>query len=120
MTGDADDLVEAQNPARVLVGGVFLADMNAVGVQSQRQIGPVIDDEGHAALLRDGAEAAAHFEHLVVGHILQAQLQAGDVARVQSGDQGLFEFRQIGDGRRRNGVKPANGLIVHSDFAPLT
>ena len=32
MAGDADDLVEAENAARVFVGRVFLADMDAVGV----------------------------------------------------------------------------------------
>ena len=113
VAGDANDLVEPQQAPGFLVGGVFLADMDPVGVQGEGEVRPVVHDKGDAAILRDRAEPAADFHDFFVRQVLQAQLQAGDVARVQRGRKILFESGQIGNRRRGDGVKPALGQIVH-------
>ncbi len=55
VAGDADDPLRPEDLPRLLVGGVLLPDMNAVASGLERQVGPVVHDEGDAALLRDRA-----------------------------------------------------------------
>ena len=57
--------------------------MHAVAAQFGGQVGPVVEDEGGAMRLHDGAQAIDGAADLVVADMLQAQLERGDVAAVQ-------------------------------------
>ena len=51
--GHADDAVGAEPAARLGIGHVLLADMDAVAIELGGEVGPVVHDEGDAALLHD-------------------------------------------------------------------
>ena len=56
VAGDADDAVRTQKAPRLGIGRVFLADMDAVAAGREREVGPVVHDEGDVARLRDRAQ----------------------------------------------------------------
>jgi hypothetical protein len=79
--------------------------MDAVAAELGGEVGPVVEDEGDAAGLRDRAQDRGGTADRVVVDVLQPQLQAGDVA---AGER-LFEtggklFRV--EGRRREQIEP--------------
>src|SRR5438132_7845186 len=51
--GHPDDAVGAEQAARLGIGHVFLADMDAVAIEFGGKVGPVVHDEGDTALSRD-------------------------------------------------------------------
>ena len=87
--------------------------MDAVAAGREREIGPVIHEEGDAAALRDGTEQLRRAANRVVVDILQAKLQAADIAGVERlfetlGESGRVERRR-GDEiepRRHPGLTP--------------
>ena len=83
MAGDADDRVGAEQRARLGVGRVLLPDMHAVAAGRERQIGPVVHQEGDAARLRDRPQHVGGAADRVVVDVLQPQLHAGDVAGIE-------------------------------------
>jgi hypothetical protein len=79
--------------------------MDAVAIELGGEIGAVVHDEGDAAALCDRLQDAGGAPDRVVVDILEAQLQAGDVA---AGER-LFELigETVGVERgRRDQVKP--------------
>jgi len=89
VTGDADDAVLTHRGARVVIGGVFLSHMNAIGSKFRSEVGPVVQDKGRAAALRDGHQDFARAKNLIVGNIFKAQLDARDVAAGKRPFQGI-------------------------------
>lgn len=96
-----------------------LADMDAVRLQRLRQVRPVVDDERRAGAQHDGHENAAGGEDGVVRHILQPQLDAGDIAALQRVLQDRGEHRRV-KRRRRDEVEPAAVFVAHSAAAART
>ena len=91
IAGDADDAVGAEEPARLGIGRVLLADMDAVAAGGEREVGPVVHDEGDVARLRDRPQHVGGAADRVVVDILEAKLHAGDVAGIE----------RLGEPRRR-------------------
>jgi len=46
--GEADDGLGTEDPSRQRHRGVVLSDMDTVGAHFECQVGPVVEDEGHA------------------------------------------------------------------------
>jgi hypothetical protein len=103
--GDADNAVRPQQAARLLVGCVLLADMHAVAIKFGGEIGAIVHDERDIAGLRDRLQDARGATDCVVLHILQAQLQAGDIAARERLVEFLRELVRV-QGGRRDQIKP--------------
>jgi len=79
--------------------------MHPVAIELGGKIRPVIHDEGDAALLRDRQQDAAGATNRRIVDVLEAQLQARDIA---AGER-LFEvLRKVVrvEGGRRDQIKP--------------
>jgi hypothetical protein len=79
--------------------------MHPVAIELGRKIRPVVHDEGDAALLRDRQQDAGGAANRRIVDILQAQLQARDIAAGEC----LFELlgKVVGVERgRRDQIKP--------------
>lgn len=100
VTGDADDLPRSHRLACLGIGCVLLADMHAVGIEAFGEIGAVVHEERRARRLNEGHEDASGGEDFLVAHVLQTQLDAGDVARVNAS----FRTFANASGSRRGGV----------------
>ena len=103
--GHPDDAVGPQEPARLGVGHVLLADMDAVAIELGGEIGTVVHDESDGVRLRYRLQHRGRAPDRGVVDIFEPQLQAGDIAARQC----LLEF--FGEAvrverRRRNQVKP--------------
>ena len=72
--GYPDDAVGPEEPARLGVGHVLFADMDAVAIELGGEVGPVVYDEGDAALLRDRLQNASGAADRRIVDVLQAQL----------------------------------------------
>ncbi len=81
--GHADDAVGPQQPPRLGIGHVLLADMDAVATEFGGEIGPVVHDKGDIVRLRDRLQHRGRPANRVVVDILEPQLQAGDIAAGQ-------------------------------------
>ncbi len=92
--------------------GVLLADMDAVGAGLADEIGPVVQQEGDAAGLRDRAQRVGGAADRVVRDILQAKLQRRDVAGIERGGEPVRKRRGI-EGRWRDQVYAAAFGGVH-------
>ena len=57
--------------------------MHAVAVELHREVGPVVHEEGHAALLADRPQGVGGAGDGGVVDALQAQLEGRDIAAVQ-------------------------------------
>ena len=121
VAGDADDGVLADDAAGLGVGGVLLADMDAVAAGFGGDVGAVVDEEGDAALLGDGPQAVAGpadevgLRRLVgVARRLQPHLHAGDVAGVEGFGQLRREDVEVQLGRGDE-VEAAGGGIGHRE-----
>ena len=82
---NADDGLLAHDPPCFVIRGVFLADMDAVAAGLCGEIGTVVQDKGDIAILRDGAQDVTGTPDVVVRHVFQAKLDAGDLAAIQCG-----------------------------------
>src|SRR5439155_8578333 len=78
--GDPDDPVGPEEPARLVIRRVLLADMHAVAAELGGKVGAVVHDEGDAALLRDRLQDLRGAPDRGIVDLLQPQLQAGDIA----------------------------------------
>ena len=79
VTGHADDAVGHQ-AARFGIRRVVLPDMHAVTAQFCGQVGTVVQDEGGVMGLHRRAQRVGGAADFIVADILQAQLEAGDIA----------------------------------------
>src|SRR5260221_4731056 len=101
--GHANNPVGAEKTPRLRIGGVLLADMHAVAIELGGEVRAVVHDEGDAEILCDRLQDARRAPDRVVVDILEAQLQAGDIAAGKR----LFELpgKTVGvKGRRRDQV----------------
>ena len=98
MAGDAQGEAGAEQASGVRGGSVGLADMGAVAAGGRDQVGTVVQQEGDAAGLGDGAQRVDRATPMVVGGFLEAELDGGDVAGIERGGQGVGEGRAGGGG----------------------
>src|SRR5580704_3910364 len=103
--GYPDDAVGPEEAARLGVGHILLADMDAVAIELGGEVGPIVHNEGDAALLRDRLQNAGGAADRVVLDLLQAQLQARNIA---AGERFLqLPGKNVGVERgRRDQIKP--------------
>ena len=80
LAGHPDLTLGADDAARLGVGHVVLADMHAVAVELHREVGPVVHEEGDAALLADRAQGVGGAGDGGVVDALQTQLEGRDIA----------------------------------------
>ena len=113
VTGNADDAIRPQHSARLGGGSVLLADMHAVAAEHARQVRTVVENEGDIRALRHGHQDFHGARHLSVRHVLQPQLQRGDVARTQRALQHLRKPARL-KLRRRDQIKAA--VVGHGDY----
>ena len=106
VAGDADDAV-AQRLAGIGIGGILLADMDAVAAGLEGEVGAVVQQNGDAAPLRRRAQHVHHATQIVVGQVLQADLDTGDVAGIQGGLPRLHPLVRIFDDRGGDQVQAA-------------
>src|SRR6266446_3976654 len=103
--GHPDDAVGPEEAARLGVGHILFADMDAVAIELGGEVGPVVHDEGDATLLRDRLQNAGGAADRAILDLFQAQLQARNIA---AGER-LFQFlgKNVGIERgRRDQIKP--------------
>jgi hypothetical protein len=79
--------------------------MHPVAIELGRKIRPVVHDEGDTALLRDRQEDAGGTTDRRIVDILEAQLQARDIA---AGERLVKVLRKVVgvEGGRRDQIKP--------------
>jgi hypothetical protein len=107
LAGHADLPLGTDDAARLGVRHVVLADMHAVAVELCCELGPVVHEEGHAALLADRAQGVGGARDGSVVHALQAQLEGRDIAAVQRRPELVGEDRRILEAFGRNEVEAA-------------
>jgi len=56
LAGHTDLAVGPDDPARLGIGHVLLADMHAIAIELHGEVRPIVQDEGDAALLADRAQ----------------------------------------------------------------
>ena len=103
--GDADLAVGSDDAARLGVGHVVLADMHAVAIELHREVGPVVHEEGDAALLADRPQRVGGAGDRGVVDVLQAKLEGRDVAAVERGAQLVGEDRRMLDALGRDEIE---------------
>ena len=106
-------IASSPSSARVFVARVLLADVHAVAARRGGQVGPVVHDEGDAPVLRDRAQPVRRAADIVVADVLEAQLDAGDVAGIQRNRQRLHEGCGLDPGRRDQ-IEPAARVVVQA------
>ena len=106
VAGAADLGAGAQQRTRLGQAAIPLPQVHAIGAGLLRQIGAVIQDEGDIMGMADRQQRLAGAQHLVIAHVLQAQLEGGHRATIQRRLQAFGEGRQH-DLRRRDHVKLA-------------
>ena len=109
LASDADLPVGPDNAPRLGIAHVLLADMDAVAIELERQIGPVVHDEGDAALLADRPQRVGNAGDRAVVNAFEAQLEGRDIAAVQRGAQIGGEDRRMLDALRRDEIEAAGG-----------
>ncbi len=78
--------------------------MDAVAIGGQREVGAIVHEERHAALLRHRAQRVGGAADRVVTGRLEAKLDAGDIAGVERLGETVGERRRR-EGRRRDEVE---------------
>ncbi len=106
MAGHAQGQV-AQDFARLLQRHVGLADMRAVAAELHREVGTVVEDERHVAALHDRAQLLHRAGDHIIGHVLQPQLQCGDIPGIEC--CGELRLEGLGQHGRGDEVKAAVG-----------
>ena len=105
LAGDAHLPVGSDDPARLGIGHVVLADMHAVAVEFHRQVWPVVHDQRRVALLADRPQRVGDAGDLVVGNVLQPELESRNVAAVEGGTQFVGEDRRMLDAGGRDEIE---------------
>ena len=103
--GHADNTVRPEQVARLLVRSVLLADMHPVAVKFGSEIGAIVHNECNTARLGNGLQNARGAPDRIVVHILQPQLQAGNVTTRERLVEFIRELVGV-EGGRRYQVKP--------------
>jgi hypothetical protein len=101
----ANNAVRPKQAARLFIGSVLFADMHPVAIQLGGEVGTVIHDERDIARLGDRLQDAGGAPYRVVANLLQAQLQAGNIAARERLVEFLRELVGV-EGGRRDQVKP--------------
>jgi hypothetical protein len=107
LAGDADLALEADDTTGLGVGHVVLADMHAVAIERHGEVGPVVHDEGHAALLAERPQGVGSARDGRIVHALQAQLEGRDIAAIQRRPEFVSENRRMIEAFRRDQVEAA-------------
>ena len=76
-----DDRVRTKDPARQRHRSVVLAQVNAIGLRLERQVGTVIEDEWHAVLVAHVRRDPGSSQQWASVEILVAQLDDVDATR---------------------------------------
>jgi hypothetical protein len=87
--GKADQPLGADCLARSRRRRVVLSDVDSVSVQGGGEVGAVIDDQQRAGATNEGAHALAGGEDLLVGPVLDAQLDEVDASAQGAGQKGV-------------------------------
>jgi len=69
--------------------------MDAVAIELHGEVGPVVHDEGDAALLADRTQRVGRAGDRVVVDVLEAQLEGRDIAAVERAAQFVGEDRRM-------------------------
>ena len=118
VAGHADDGVVSDDLAGLGAGHVLLADVDAVAAGLGGEPGVVVEQEGHAAVLRHGPQTIDGAPQLRVADALQAELHGGHVAgferrREQRGERLRFPRLgrdQVASAARGDGGAPLQSL----------
>ena len=94
VTGDADDGRWPEQPPRLGIAGILLAEMDAVAAGGFGEIGAVVHQKGDVVLLRHRHQRIRGAADRIVGGFLQAKLQAGDIAGVERQGKPVGEIRR--------------------------
>jgi hypothetical protein len=88
---------------------VLLPDMRAVAAGGAGEIGPVVQQEGHVAGLRNGTQQLDRAPHRIVIGILEAQLHGADIAGIERHGKLVAKAGGV-EARRRDEVEAAGRL----------
>ena len=113
VAGHADDAIAPQEAPRLRAARILLADMDAVGAGGERQIRPVVEDEGDVGARANGEQARGGTKDDFVGDALEAELQARHVARLERRRQRALECDRL-EGGRGHEIKPAGRKLAQS------
>jgi hypothetical protein len=112
VTGDAKD-APFEQPAPFGVVAIPLAKMRAIAAELCRKRCIIIQQKRHTPRCRDGHESIRGTRNFVFCRILQAQLQAGDIAGIKRSSQGIAKTKGIKP-LRRDEIEPA-GSVRHDE-----
>src|SRR5579883_137978 len=104
MAGHPDNAAQAQNASRLLIARILLADMDAVAAGGEREIGPIIHEEGDVALLGNRPQRIGRTTNRIVIGALETKLDARDVSRIKRLRKSVREGRGL-EGRRCDEIK---------------
>ena len=108
-TFHADDGVRADQAPGLGIGRILLAHMHAVAAKLGGQVGPIVQDECDIPFLDERHQRCGGSADRVVANLLEAELHARDVARVERGGEPRGERRCI-KARRRHKIKAAGWI----------
>jgi len=100
MASHADNCVVPQQSPGVCIGGILLADMDAVAAKFSGEVGPVVQDKRDVVFLGDRQQFTDCTVDFRIRHgcfvgPLEAQLQASDIAGRERGVQRCGKRRQL-------------------------
>ena len=113
VTGDADDRVRSQQPARLRIRHVRLADMRSITAIARRQVRPIVDDESDIMRVRDRHQHIDRTPDRRVVDLFQSKLQTGDITAAQRRFKLLGERDRLQDGGGHE-IEPASGCFARS------
>ena len=85
----------SHKPTGFRVGHIVLPNMDAVGAQFCGQVGPIVDDERDVGSLRDRHQNGCGAADIVIRNVLQTQLQARHISRVERLSQRFTEYARF-------------------------
>src|SRR5580658_8083126 len=109
MGREADDGRGSEDAARQRGRRVVLADVDAVGLDLEGEIGSVVQDEWHAQVGRDDPDQPGAGDQIPSRKLLVAELDDVDTA-ADAGNEEIGEIRAV----RRAQVQPPITEIVHA------
>ena len=119
VAGDAEGEVFADAGAGLAGVHVCLADVDAVAAVVGDEVGAVIEEEGDVAGLGDGAEGFDCAAPVVVVDVFEAELDGGDVARVERAGERVGEGFVGGCGCYEIQPAGAGCIVGHGQCSPL-
>lgn len=88
MSRDADEALRANDAAGIKNAEFFLADMDAIGVNQNGEVGAVVHDEEGAEFAGPFADASTVLDEFAVGHRFFSNLDDSDAGLKRSADDG--------------------------------